>query len=115
MMDSCVVPEIQRRLSQMHALTGQPAALTVCQPVVHQQDQAAYLCCVVTLAGTDPEDPTKSFKLFKSFFYITHMQQSRCYETAINYWRRLRSQPAGELLRLQEQLHLMFVAGAYAG
>jgi len=105
-MDSCVVPEIQRSLSQMHASTGQPAALTVCQPVVHQQDQSR---------GTDPEDPTKSFKLFKSFFYITHMQQSRCYETAINYWRRLRSQPAGELLRLQEQLHLMFVAGAYAG
>uniref|UniRef100_A0A383W609 beta-mannosidase n=1 Tax=Tetradesmus obliquus TaxID=3088 RepID=A0A383W609_TETOB len=42
-----------------------------------------------------PNDPEEAYKLFRSFFYITHMQQARCYEAAINYWRRLRSQPAG--------------------
>jgi hypothetical protein len=46
--------------------------------------------------GKAPDDPEKALKLFRSFFYITHMQQARCYEAAINYWRRLRSQPAGE-------------------
>lgn len=47
------------------------------------------------IAGTVKDNPEESLKLFKSFVYITHMQQARCYETAINYWRRLRSQPAG--------------------
>lgn len=28
-------------------------------------------------AGSAPEDPAKALKLFKSFFYITHMQQVR--------------------------------------
>jgi hypothetical protein len=46
-------------------------------------------------AGSAPNDPEAAYKLFRSFFYITHMQQARCYEAAINYWRRLRSQPAG--------------------
>jgi hypothetical protein len=46
-------------------------------------------------AGSAPNDPEEAYKLFRSFFYITHMQQARCYESAINYWRRLRSQPAG--------------------
>jgi hypothetical protein len=47
------------------------------------------------LAGSAPNNTAEAYKLFRSFFYITHMQQARCYEAAINYWRRLRSQPAG--------------------
>lgn len=50
---------------------------------------------LLQLTGNVPNDPKESYKLFRSFIYITHVQQARCYETAINFWRRLRSQPSG--------------------
>jgi beta-galactosidase/beta-glucuronidase len=45
--------------------------------------------------GAAPGNATESRSLFESFVYITQMQQARCYEAAISYWRRLRSQPSG--------------------
>lgn len=33
------------------------------------------------------------FRLFRSWLYLTQLQQAMCYETAIMRWRRLRSDP----------------------
>lgn len=30
---------------------------------------------------------------FRDYLWIGHMQHMRCYETALNFWRRLRSNP----------------------
>jgi hypothetical protein len=30
-------------------------------------------------------------KRFRSYLWIGHMQHARCYETSLNFWRRLRS------------------------
>jgi hypothetical protein len=32
---------------------------------------------LLTAVGSAPDDPAEALKLFKSFFYITHMQQVR--------------------------------------
>lgn len=85
---------------------GQPplhgVRVSCMQPSTSKTQQPSSLCCClcalsqsVSLPGSAPEDPQAAFKLFRSFFYITHMQQARCYETGINYWRRLRSHPPG--------------------
>ncbi|KAF6261504.1 glycoside hydrolase superfamily [Scenedesmus sp. NREL 46B-D3] len=39
----------------------------------------------------NPEDPQERMKRFRSYLWIGHMQHARCYETSLNFWRRLRS------------------------
>jgi beta-mannosidase len=35
---------------------------------------------------------------FDSYLYLSQLQQGRCYETAINYWRSLRSSPSAQTM-----------------
>lgn len=39
----------------------------------------------------NPADTSERLTRFKSYLWIGHMQHARCYETALNLWRRLRS------------------------
>jgi hypothetical protein len=55
------------------------------------RDRVLKTFCVYVTAGKAPSDPEKALKLFKSFFYITHMQQVRC--CSGNYLVVLRSWP----------------------
>jgi hypothetical protein len=51
-----------------------PAALHACGRIAVSLRIPA---CVAPAVGKAPEDPAMALKLFKSFFYITHMQQVR--------------------------------------
>eukprot|EP00775_Hariotina_reticulata_P003140 gene3140-3417_t len=42
-------------------------------------------------AEWNPEDVSERMSRFKSYLWIGHIQHARCYETALNLWRRLRS------------------------
>lgn len=44
-----------------------------------------YLCVLLL------QDPQERMKRFRSYLWIGHMQHARCYETSLNFWRRLRS------------------------
>jgi hypothetical protein len=39
----------------------------------------------------NPADVPERMKRFRSYLWIGNMQHMRCYETALNFWRRLRS------------------------
>jgi hypothetical protein len=39
----------------------------------------------------NPADVPEKMRRFESYLWIGNMQHMRCYETALNFWRRLRS------------------------
>lgn len=39
----------------------------------------------------NPSDVPERMRRFESYLWIGNMQHMRCYETALNFWRRLRS------------------------
>lgn len=39
----------------------------------------------------NPTDTQERMRRFRSYLWIGNMQHMRCYETALNFWRRLRS------------------------
>lgn len=39
----------------------------------------------------NPKDVPERMRRFESYLWIGNMQHMRCYETALNFWRRLRS------------------------
>lgn len=41
---------------------------------------------------------TSQRDVFDAYLYLTQLQQSRCYETAINRWRQLRSDPNAQTM-----------------
>ena len=45
-----------------------------------------------------PGDEYTERYLFDSYLYLTQIQQSRCYETGINKWRQLRSEPSAQTM-----------------
>jgi beta-mannosidase len=45
--------------------------------------------------GCDEEEVSRRGGGWDSYLYLSQIQQSRCYETAINYWRSLRSDLSG--------------------
>ena len=52
----------------------------------------------VSESGSEVED-------FNNYLYLTQIQQSRCYETAINKWRQLKGAPSGTMGILYWQLN----------
>jgi hypothetical protein len=51
------------------------------EPTCAPRLNSCMLCAVCVTTGKAPSDPEKALQLFKSFFYITHMQQvCKCLE-----------------------------------
>jgi hypothetical protein len=44
-----------------------------------------------TSAAGSAGDEANRKRLLQSFLFITQMQQGRCYQSALSYWRRLRA------------------------
>jgi hypothetical protein len=57
----------------------------------HPAVRADVMCMLITYVMLHLQDPQERMKRFRSYLWIGHMQHARCYETSLNFWRRLRS------------------------